>query len=268
MAEGFTGLWPKKVKVILYDAYSNVKIGEHKIAGQLLPDSFNKPVVIEIDKKLWRIIEVAILREESYLFGTRIKLLVTEAQLYQFQDRYETPSLPVNLPLGEDIEDDNKAKMFSIAKNNYRQLEFFPATMIEEVQKNLLKIEKIIAPEEKINNLLGFKEVHLREKIFDFNLEIDFLSFVDVIKPVEIRPLVLNEQLIPGGFSLQTSNYIYYGIRDGNLIRELSITTFESADDEFTTIVSLHGLILVDWCNACVFMNMPDDAPEAEILKI
>ena len=46
---------------------------------------------------------------------------------------------------------------------------------------------------------------------------------------------------------MQSDNYEYYGTLVNNRITHLSITGFDSVDDEFSQLVSTWELLLVDW---------------------
>jgi len=50
---------------------------------------------------------------------------------------------------------------------------------------------------------------------------------------------------VKNGFAARSENQIYYGTMEADIIKELCLQQFDSADDEFSTLVTRLELLLV-----------------------
>lgn len=265
MADGVSGLLPKKNRVTLIRASTKEKIGDYKFREEQLPEKFDKPTLLEAGGKVWRIIEANLVRESSYLFSKRLVLTVEDPGLLDLPGLFTVPSSAYGAL--SYVEKNAGENIFTLTPDDWRQFEFLRVDQIALIQAEIENVDRIINPIVPVNTLLGYQENHIRSEALNNSLKISFEEFVELVEAsdagfVSVKP----DHMIENGFSINSERYIYYGRLDENVIVELAIHGFESVDDEVLLITSRLGLVLVDWCNARLLMEPPEDAPEKDIV--
>lgn len=257
IVEGVAGLIPKKVKVVLINANSNEKLGEYKVSEDKLPAIFDKPTVLEIGGKAWRIIRVHILRESSYLFSRKIEIFVESPDLFDPGGRFLIPTKSFSeFTIKKNIS--GELTGLRLEAEDWRQLEFLPVHQLDLIQQELSYVEAILNPSSGLDRLLGYDAIHTRKDVFDVNLSIPAEAFSSLL-PVEKTGAVevTGHGTVENSFVFQTDWYSYYGICIDGIIKELAIVFFDCMDDEFASVLNTFGLVLVDWCNARVVLETP-----------
>lgn len=258
MAEGVSGLFNKKIEVLLESAQGE-KLGKHKVEEILIPETLNRPLIIEIDNILWRIIDAKVIREKSILRSRKIRLRVVEFDKFIDNGRYLTPTLAHPIPESFDKNGSPDHTLF-LSKQEWRQFEFLPASMNTIIHEELSAVEKILSPEVSPHPLLGYTEVHYRRIIGEKKLSIPVESLCSLLKGNLQGEVTIQLQSIVNSFVLRTDNNIYYGICENGMIRELCLHNYESVDDEFMLITSAFDLVMADWCNATyVYIDLKEN---------
>lgn len=265
MADGISGLLPKKHRVTLIKASTKEVLGKFRFREELLPEKFDKPTLLEVEGKVWRIVEANILREGSYLFSKKIILTVEEPSLLKLPGLHTVPSCAYDELINKEKNLDEN--VFRLSEDDWRQFEFLKADQVELIQAELESVATIVNPAVPANTLLGYLHIHIRNLALNNSLNIPFSDFAELVGAIDSGYVSIKEgQVVENGFSLQSDRYIYYGRVVDNYIVELGIHGFDSVDDEVMMITSEYGLVLIDWCNARLLMEPPEDAPEKNIV--
>lgn len=255
IVEGVTGLFPKKAKVKLVFASNNQLIGNYNVWEEKLPVVFDKPVLLEIDGAVWRIVSVAEKRQSSYWLSRKMEIFVEKPENYQPVNRYLIPTIPYNnLETKEGSSLTGNA--LQLPMEGYRQMEFLPQNLLENIQEEMNSIEKIIHPEITYNALSGYLECYHRSSVFDRALAIPYKDLLSTL-PIEREGIIIidDRKKVINGFSIITTWHKFYGIVIDGIVRELSVEGFECLDDEFISLISSFNLVLADWCNAKLIMQ-------------
>lgn len=266
MADGVSGLLPKKYRVTLIKASTSEIMGIYRFREDQLPEKFDKPTLLEADGKIWRVLEVNVVREASYLSSKKLELQVEAPEALDLSGKYAVPTNAFSQM--KHINNDFERTVFAMAEYDWRQYEFLSVAQIPLIQEEIESIHRIINPEIPVNTLLGYNVIHSRSIKLNNSLSIPFQDFAALIGVDEQGTVsIMEDYIIENGFSLRSESYLYYGrIIDGAIV-ELAIHGFESVDDEVIQITNRFGLVLVDWCNAHMLMAPPNDAPEKNIVN-
>lgn len=257
VAESASTLFSKKVNIILIDAGSQNIISKHTLSSAFLPESFNKPTILNIEDREWQVLKVETTSNGSYLRAPKMLLHVTSPDSLQIGDNSLVPTLA---PITE-IECSEGNTLFRdytlfIPPHQWFQLEFLPIENTELLQEASTLIENIISAPDENNHLLGYNTIYTRNIKYSHQLRIIFDEFCTFINPVKKGNISLRDNsFIQKGFALQSDNYNYYGIVDDGIIRKLAIHTFDCVDEEFTDLLVKHNLVFADWCNASVIAS-------------
>ena len=136
-------------------------------------------------------------------------------------------------------------------EDNWRQIEYLPTSLLPVIQEEMAEVEKILFPENEEELTPGYKEIHVRKRIGVNHLAIPFEEFCE-LTGISKRGCIQffgYDGFVENGFALRSANYTYYGTMQGNVIKELCLESFESAETEFYQVLAQYNLVLVSWCN-------------------
>jgi hypothetical protein len=239
IADGVTGLFPRKIMVTVVDEVSGVVIGSYKAGKESLPEVFDKPMAIELNGVLWRVVKA------EYASGRRLGLWVQEEGYFRSHNKkWMVPTVSQKPALGgmrmaNDF-------LIEIGLEEWRQIEFLPAAMQGVVEEEMRLIEKAAGN----GGLLGYEIVHVRDNIENPLLEIPFHEFYQFVEGREKGSIELEKMdgILLDGFFIRSNEYLYYGIVENKQIRQLCLEKFDSMDDEATNVITMYNLMMVDWC--------------------
>jgi len=238
--EGIVGLFPKKVLVTLVHAANGNKVGDYKIGREQLPEVFNRPTTLDMGDRSWRIVKA----NPFVLEGVKkIILHVTEADVF-VQEKFVVPTKSLSPPF---VLMENPVSDFvvNIPPEDWRQLEFLPVAQLELIQEKVAIIEGMLEAMQEDDGLLGYDTIYEREDIEGAGLNIAFDEFFQFVNGVE-RGMV---EGVADSFVIRSENYQYYGIVKDSVIVNLCLLAFDSAEDEFASVVEKYELLLTDWCS-------------------
>jgi hypothetical protein len=254
MVDSVSTLFPKKVNVTLIHAESKNVITEHALNEFPEPDQFNKPTILEIENKRWRVIKVQTLRSGNYFRSSRIQLQVLPPDSVVDPNKFLVPTIA---PL-EQIHVTKATPLFNdftlrLTQDEWLQFEFLPLINIEQIQETTAVIEAIINSPDEHNNLLGYSNSHTRDLSSLPQLEIpidDFCALTNITARGSI--FLPDDTVVENGFVLESNDHVYYGIVDNGIIKKLAIKEFDCLDEELSNVLSRYDLTFVDWCNASI----------------
>ena len=239
MYEGMAGLFPKKVLVTLVHAENGNVLGDYKMAREELPEVFNKPTTLDMGDRSWRIVKA----RPFLLDGVKkLTLHVVEANSF-LQERFMVPTKCY--PPSALIENPAGDYTINISPEDWRQLEFLPVAQLELIQEKTTIIEGMLEAINEDDGLLGYETIYEREDIEGAALNIPFDEFFQFVNGVEKGEV----EGVANSFVIRSENYQYYGIVKENVIVNLCLLAFDSAEDEFAGVVEKYELLLADWCS-------------------
>lgn len=246
-------MFPKKVKVTCIDGVTEQPIGRYKVLLHQLPTVFDKPVTLTIDGNEWRVIKAKPHHSDEFSIFKKLTLHVLN------KEQLQQAPLGHNLPTRHAIIPSTNATPFyeqftiDLLPDEWLQMEFLSASELAKIQEEVALIDPIILAENGKNPLLGYETQHVRNQTAHLGVDIPFDAFcasIQVNKKGNIR--IAGNDFVENGFALQSDNYEYYGTLVNNCITRLSITTFDSVDDEFSQLVSTWDLVLVNWVKCSI----------------
>lgn len=239
IADGVTGLFPKKILVTVVDEVSGLVVGSYKADKEGLPEVFDRPMTIELNGVVWRVVKA------EWLGGKRLNLTVQEEGYFRSHNkRWMVPTVAPKPKLGG-VRMANDL-VLEIGWEEWRQVEFLPAGMEEIVGEEIRFIEGVA----RYGNLLGYETVHMRPDMLKPTLAIPFGNFYELVNGKETESISLKgSETVHGGFLIRSESYVYYGMTENSLIQRLGIQSFEAIDDEITRVLEEWNLMMVDWCS-------------------
>ena len=189
------------------------------------------------------------------IFSKKLVLHVQESVDYKQEGKFLVPTLADPLPA---LTDQYLFGDFtlSLPDDEWRQLEFLPNAQVATIQEMTNAITAILTSTTNDQALLGYDTQHLRSDIGQYGLDIPFTEFCVLINSLEKGNISISQRgFVENGFAIRSDTYTYYGRLEDGRIRELALQQFDSVDDEFVSVVSTYGLVLVDWCNANILLH-------------
>jgi hypothetical protein len=246
-------MFPKKVKVTCIDGVTEQPIGKYKVLLHQLPEVFDKPVTLIIDGNEWRVIKAKPHHSNEFSIFKKLTLhVLNKEQLQQAPLGYNLPSRHAIIP---SITATPLYEQFTIdlTPDEWLQLEFLPAAELQKIQEEVALIDPVILAENGSNPLLGYPTQHVRQQTANLGVNIPFDAFcasIQATKKGNVR--IAGSDFVENGFAVQSDNYEYYGTLVNNCITHLSLTAYDSVDDEFSQLVSTWDLVLVNWARCSI----------------
>ncbi|RXK85676.1 hypothetical protein [Filimonas effusa] len=287
--EALTGLLPKRIKITLINYNTGQEIGIFKIDASNLPEVFDKPLVIDIGNKRWRVMQAAPKTAADYLFSKKLILKVQDellpANLLPFQAPTTAADKPAILPrepvdavakiafdsksvfagasynaaipsvTGEIAKGGSQSPdpyILTIEETDWRQVELAAEDCLSVVTIDLHSVQQLLS--EQPDALTGYRQQHTRSRQLTQTLLIPWNSFLDQLHKPVIGPLYLRRSgWVENGFTIASEHHTYYGISTNDHIRVLCLPAMPVMDDELMNIMEHFKLLLVDWCGAYCF---------------
>lgn len=247
--------FPSKTKVTLLHAVTGCVICRYKINSNLLPTSFDKPTNIEWGGVIWRIMNANPIDPKELKINNKLTLHVQDSKEIDLATvGYNKPTYCSENFIKKTTTEcpDNRLNL-EITWDNWHQVEFFPLSLLENIQQEMEKIEMILSHEDNLNRLIGFKKVYIRKEFLQNKLSIPLKELELRSNTYQPEKSKLTESNMDN-FVLLSNNYAYYGTVENDTIKKLYLSLFESIDEELHTILSTYNLILVDWCNTRIII--------------
>lgn len=246
-------MFPKKVKVTCIDGVTEQPIGKYKVLLHQLPEVFDKPVTLTIEGNEWRVIKAKPHHSDEFSIFKKLTLHVLN------KEQLQQAPLGHNLPSRHAIIPSTTATSFyeqftiDLMPDEWLQMEFLPAAELPKIQEEVALIDPIILADNSSNPLLGYSTQHVRQQTADLGVDIPFDAFcasIQATKKGNVR--IAGNDFVENGFAVQSDNYEYYGTLVNNRITHLSLTAYDSVDDEFSQLVSTWDLVLVNWARCSI----------------
>jgi hypothetical protein len=244
-------LFPKKINVTVINEVTGASVGNFKMALSQLPETFDKPTILEVEGHAWRVVKANPVKADDFSISKKLMLHVLEKPqwtderlLFNVPTRHAYHPLMTHTPLFNDL-------ILDVDEDKWRQIEFLPAGSLLQVQEEMKSIEAILVP----GSLWGYNTCHVREQTANFPLQIplaDFCHLVQAQKTGAVR--MYGNAFVESGITIESANYTYYGTISEDTIVSLCLPVFDGIDDEFMQLVTTYNLVLVNWCETKVVM--------------
>lgn len=248
-------MFPKKVKVTCIDGITEQPIGKYKVLLHQLPTVFDKPTTLTIEGNEWRVIKARPHHSDEFSIFKKLTLhVLNKEQVQQTPLGHNTPTCHANRP-STVVSPFYEQFTIDMAPAEWLQMEFLPAEALPLVQEEIAQIDPILFANNGSNPLLGYETQHVRQQTAHLGVDIAFDAFCAAIqmhKKGNIR--ITDNKYVENGFALQSDNYEYYGTVVNNRITHLSLSAFDSVDDEFSQLVTTWNLMLVNWVQCSITM--------------
>jgi hypothetical protein len=246
-------MFPKKVKVTCIDGVTEQLIGKYKVLLHQLPEVFDKPVTLTIEGNEWRVIKAKPHHSDEFSIFKKLTLhVLNKEQLQQAPLGYNLPSRHAIIP-STTATPFYEQFTIDLMPDEWLQMEFLPAAGLPKIQEEVALIDPIILAENGSNPLLGYNTQHVRQQTADLAADIPFDAFcasIQATKKGNVR--IAGNDYVENGFAVQSDNFEYYGTLVNNRITHLSLTAYDSVDDEFSQLVSTWDLVLVNWARCSI----------------
>ncbi|KAA2239728.1 hypothetical protein F0L74_26410 [Chitinophaga agrisoli] len=252
IADGFVGLFPKKISVTLIHETEGRLVGTYKMSRESLPEAFNRPTVVTIDGQYWRVTRAEPFHSNVYAKKKKLVLHVEDvAKFKAVNNKLMVPTIanppavvPV-FPLPHDL-------TLTITAEAWRQIEFLPLVLVDDVEKERDIVEELKVAVPGDNGLRGYDAVHVRRE-FDV-LDISFEAFYELVQGMEKGNLQWEDKgMVVDGFYVRSARgWVYYGVVVEERIQRLGMLEFDSLEEEVKEVLDGFELVLVDWCGGRV----------------
>jgi hypothetical protein len=250
--DGALQLFPRRIKVTLVDAATGTTITRCKIGLEQLPAAFNKPTVMEVEGRAWRILQAAPVSADDFSFSKKLMLRVQAWDGQVADSLYMEPTIAGETPLTvtNRLFDDGN---LLLPAGGWRQIEFLPVSVLPVIEEEMAIVNRIMQPADGSDPLQGYRELYRREKTAEVNLQIPFEDLCKMLEGGEKGSVQLDGgEYVQKGFSLRSPDHNYYGCLQGNEITQLGLLEFVYMDEELMQVMERYELALVDWCNGSV----------------
>lgn len=241
------------IRVQLIEAVSNETFGLVKLKPEQLPKSFDMDTTMHIENEDWIVEKAEPVHSEEFIKKGELILWLRKVIKFNPKDiRYSIPTIANELPgLSTDLLFHDFTQ--TIHDDDWRQIEFLPMELLATVQEEMKKIEEIIFPGDDPNfdsTVNGFDKIYVRSRIKRSLLNIPLAHFIQKFSIIQQGNLAIQGYagFVENGFAFKSANYTYYGILEGDAIKELCLDFFNSMDDEINSLLVEYNLLLVSWC--------------------
>jgi hypothetical protein len=241
----------KSIKVIFINDATGETIGISQMKQEQLPEAFDTPTTMQIADKEWQVIEANPIYAREFSATKKLTLHLRNIEQINPQNiRFSIPTISDELPATADVALFHDFTL-NLHEDDWRQIEFFPSSLLPVIQKQMAEVEAVLFPEGQSAPLLGYDTIHVR-KIDRQDLSIVFTDFCELVNIREKGALTVtfagHSGFVQNGYAIRSDNHTYYGTVKNGIINELCLYQFDHADDEFFSIVSRYGLVLTVWC--------------------
>jgi hypothetical protein len=246
-------------------------LGHSDLPIEQLPASFETSTTLHIGDQDWHIDKAEPTRAEE--FGRTGALTLTLSQISYMDPKkilFTLPTLEVAVPQPDGVIIAPDWHTLELHEDDWRQIEFVSVVNEQAIEAELADIGRIYR-EHSVDNgdFLGFREIHMRERIptpIDLPLTLEDVQ-ASLGVPGASLDAVSFERMpgaVPESFAFQFGELSVYGTGDATSVHCLCIHRRPS-DLRATTLsgvqrlMSTRRLYLVDWAHMIVLA--PDDAP-------
>jgi hypothetical protein len=250
--DGALQLFPKWIKVTLVDATTGTTITRCKMPLEQLPAAFNKPTVMEVEGRAWRILQAAPVLADDFSFSKKLMLRVQPWSGQVADSLYMEPTVAGETPLtvSNRLFDDGN---LLLPAGGWRQIEFLPVSMLPVIEEEMAIVNRMLQPEDGSDPLQGYRALYRREKTAAVDLQIPLEDLCKMLEGSKKGSLQLDGgEYVQNGFSMRSLDHSYYGRLQGNEIAQLGLLEFVYMDEELMQVMERYELALVDWCNGSV----------------
>jgi len=240
------------IRLEMIDVSTGKTMGVSEMPPEQLPETFEIETVLHIGESDWKIIEAIPAKSEDFLKTKNLVLKLSKVEKVDPQTiLFSVPTICNTIPEVSDT------KLFQtglcvLQDDDWRQHEFLKVS-----DKPLIdfEIKKILYTQFKHrksgdDEIPTFDKIHVREKIENPNLQIDFEKLKSLLTVIEIGNIKLEGEngFIKNGFYLKTANSIFYGILENSLVTTFCVgMSSETTKGEIGLLKKEFNLLCLNW---------------------
>ena len=238
-----------KIKVKFIDNLTGETISILKMTAEQLPESFSTPTMLHVQDEDWAVDEAV--PEDSKDFVKSKNLVLKIRKVYRMNPNeiwFTMPTISSEFPpLSPKLKDTEFD--LHIHEDVYRQKEFLRPEALAKIEIEFKGIKDIWANfSKKSDEYSLFRKTHVRKTIGKPSLEIHFNGLKSLLECTNEGQVIINNQRLQNGFSLETANTTYFGTLDHDHVRELCIAiSNDKSILEILEINKVFNLVFVNW---------------------
>ncbi len=256
----------KKVSVHFIDSASGESIGETRMDADDLPRSFDTPTQLSISGQDWTVVGAAPKHADEFRRTGRLVLHLSRIGTIAAHDvNFTLPTVSAEFPpVGDRVANDRGA-VLTMREDDWRQIEFVAESFADAIADEFAAISDVITDNSlDRGDFVAYSECHVRRSVprpLAAGIPDDELTSVladarELLDGVGIRR-DLGVQIVEHSFAREIGTIVIYGhVRDAN-VDLLGVQYLAGARDErssaaevIRSIMTAHGLVLIDWCRA------------------
>ena len=242
------------IRLEMIDVSTGKTMGVSEMPPEQLPETFEIETVLHLGEVSWSIVEAIPAKSEDFLKTKNLVLKMSRVEEVNPESILFSMSTICNT-----IPEVSDTKLFEsglcvLRDDDWRQHEFLNPSdkpLIDYEVKEILEILRLNEVEVD-GDMRAFDKMHVRQKIANPNLQIDFEKLKTLLTVIDTGNIKLEgeEGFIENGFYLKTANSIFYGILENNLVTSFCVGLFsENTKSEINLLKKEFNLLCMDWIN-------------------
>jgi hypothetical protein len=245
------------IKVQFIDNFNGQTIGVSEMTADQLPETFSVQTTMHIQDEDWTIEEAIPENSTEFIKTKSLVLKMRKVEKMNPNDIwFSLPTISNEFP--ELIETTNQTDFdINIHEDDYRQREFLNVSSLPVVEQEFVEIKDIWENQsKKSDDYTLFKTCFVRKSIGSPNLTISFQKLQNLLHNKSFGQVIINNNVLKNGFSIQTENTIFFGSLIADTVKELCISEWnENSVSEILEINKAFNLLFVNWYNCDLIKN-------------
>jgi hypothetical protein len=246
-----------EIFVEFFEGQSDVPFSASNVPIDRLPDTFEIQTTLHLGEDEWVILAAEPAQKAEFRATGSLRVYLAKAEIQQIDPSellFSLPTISDDLAAVENADSLEDVAIFR--EDDWRQFEFVDVQYATSIQEELSSISRIY---DEHRNGLGFREIHVRERI-KAPLSKETLTLDAVVEHFSVSHEFAGVAFdstaakIVGGFALSTeSGWVLWGQADesGTLLT-LNLSPSDQAlnegiNEKVDLFLEAHGLYVVDW---------------------
>lgn len=246
-----------KIKVQFIDNLNGQTIGVSEMTADQLPETFSVQTTMHLQDEDWNIEEAIPENSSEFIKTKSLVLKMSKVEKMNPNDIwFSLPTISNEFPQLIEIKTQTDFDIH-IHEDDYRQREFLNVSSLPFVEQEFVGIKDIWENQsKKSDDYTLFKTCFVRKSIGSPNLTIPFQKLQNLLHNKSFGQVIINNNVLKNGFSIQTENTIFFGSLIADTVTELCISEWnENSVSEIIEINKAFNLLFVNWYNCDLIKN-------------
>lgn len=255
----------QEINVRFVDVSTGQVFAESSVPMDMLPETFELHTSMHLGDDDWTVVQAEPVTSAAFAKSGQLTLTLSRVQTMPIKDiLFSLPTISNEIASVSEISRAGKS-VLEMHEDDWRQIEFISAGLREKVNAEIAEIRGVI---EADASKPGFERCHVR---YGLPVPLEKLNFNSVTSIFSRGMDALDgvfyfqyPNLIDDGFAFRSDDLSVYGSQSDGMVGVLGLSgisvkaeNLEIRVVQFHTLMTGHGLLLVDWCRARV---VPADA--------